>query len=117
MVNDWTRQLLRDNTARPEGFPPALWVLIRGTKTYVPNSEENNYPVLNTCSLRKIDLECQSTATGYWVMGIKDKVKKQLVLDEERNAENQGQRMYHSKVLRNYGSGASNMSEICDVEL
>ena len=121
MVNAWTRQLMRDNTERPEGFLPALWVLIRGTKTFVPNYEENDYPVLNTSTLRKIDLECESAANGYWVLGIPEKVKKQPVRDDEPNEKARGERMYNTKVLRKFGgaSGRSgyNMSEICEAEL
>lgn len=119
MVNDWTRQLIVDNNVRPEGFPPALWVLIRGTKTFVHDNEESEWVVLNTCALRKVDLAIESAVNGYYVTGIPDRVRDQIINDERRNEVARGERLMSSTVLRKTGSGSGgyNMGEIMNEEL
>ena len=113
-MNDWTRQLICDNNVRPKGFPPALWVLIRGTKTLVTDEEENEWVVLNTCALRKLDLTIESDPNGYVVTGIPQRVRDQIIADEKSNEVSRGERFMSTTVMRKTGSGVAeyNMRDI-----
>ena len=79
---------MRDD-ARPEGFPPGLWVLLRNTKTFVSLREDGNYPHLHNCAIRKADLVIEDDVGGYWVHEVKDSAVE-LIKKQERLASQRG---------------------------
>ena len=79
---------MRDD-ARPEGFPPGPWVLLRNAKTFVSLREDGNYPYLHNCAIRKADLVVEDDVGGYWVHGVKDSTVA-LIRKQERLASQRG---------------------------
>ena len=89
--------------------------MLTGKKTFVSNSEDSRYPFLHLACLRKIDLELQSDDGGYWVHGIKDAVKTQILRDnQQREAELREARLLQQSPARM--AGASNFASPSNVQ-
>ena len=74
MGSKFVKSLIQSQNKHPEGFPPGIWVLLKG-HTVVTYAEEDKFGKTmfkNTVRKSKLETEILRDGTGYKVLGLKN---------------------------------------------